>query len=187
MNNFNRKRASWLPISAALCVCSALPSVSLAATSNEIQYSGRLIALPCTVDPSYENLEFNFGNNINAQDLINGQRHYTQGDIEFKLVDCNTSLGNTISAKFSGVSTTADGLLNVDESSEASGIAIGLEKPNGELLPINTAQLAPVLPIKDGDMTIRLRSYVQAVEGATVDTIVPGFFTATLTYSLVYQ
>lgn len=187
MNNFNRKRASWLPISAALCVCSALPSVSLAATSNEIQYSGRLIALPCTVDPIFENFGVDFGGNINTKDLVDGQRRYAKEDILFHLTDCDTSLGNTISAKFSGVSTTADGLLNVDESSEASGIAIGLEKPNGELLPINTAQLAPVLPIKDGNMTIRLRSYVQAVEGATVDTIVPGFFTATLTYSLVYQ
>ncbi|MEX9610690.1 fimbrial protein [Providencia manganoxydans] len=187
MNNFNRKRAGWLPISAALCVCSALPSVSLAVTSNEIQYSGRLIALPCTVDPNFENLVVDFGGNINSKDLVGGQRRYNKEDILFHLTDCDPSLGNTISAKFSGVSVTANGLLNVDEGSHASGIAVGLETPSGVALPINNTHVEPVIPITQGEMTIRVRSYLQAVEGATVETIEPGFFTATLTYTLIYE
>ncbi|MEY0878425.1 fimbrial protein [Providencia manganoxydans] len=187
MNKVNRKRAGWVPMSVALCFCGALPSVILAANSNDIQYSGTLIALPCTVDPIYENFGVDFGGNINSKDLLDGQRRYSKEDILFHLTDCDTSLGSAISAKFSGVSVTANGLLNVDTGSLASGIAVGLETPSGVALPINNAQVEPLMPITNGEMTIRVRSYLQAVEGASVDMIEPGFFTATLTYTLVYE
>lgn len=187
MKNYPRKVIGWMPISAVLWFCGALSSVALAANSNDIQYSGTLIALPCTVDPLYENFRVDFGGNINSKNLANGQHHYSKEDILFHLTDCDTSLGNTISAKFSGVSTTANGLLNVDVGSEASGIAIGLETPSGVALPINNAQVQPVIPITNGEMTIRIRSYLQAVEGATMTSITPGFFTATLTYTLLYE
>lgn len=187
MNKINRKRVGWMPMSVALYFCSALPSISLAANSNDIQYSGTLIVLPCTVDPIYENFGVDFGGNINSKDLLEGQRRYSKEDILFHLMDCDTSLGSTISARFSGVSTTSNGLLNVDVGSQASGIAVGLETPSGVSLPINDAQVEPVMPITNGEMTIRIRSYLQAVEGATIETMVPGFFTATLTYTLVYE
>nr|WP_307773593.1 fimbrial protein [Providencia stuartii] len=135
----------------------------------------------------YENFGVDFGGNINSKDLVAGQRRYSKEDILFHLTDCDTSLGNTISAKFSGVSTTANGLLNVDAGSQASGVAVGLETLSGVALPINNAQMKPVVPITQGEMTIRIRSYLQAVEGATVASMTPGFFTATLTYTLVYQ
>lgn len=187
MNKVNCKRAGWMPMSVALCFCGALPLVALAANSNDIQYSGTLIALPCTVDPIYENFGVDFGGNINSKDLLDGQRRYSKEDILFHLTDCDISLGSAISAKFSGVSVTANGLLNVDAGSQASGIAVGLETPSGVALPINNAQVEPVIPITNGEMTIRVRSYLQAVEGASVDMIEPGFFTATLTYTLVYE
>nr|ELR5037463.1 type 1 fimbrial protein [Providencia stuartii] len=187
MRIFNHKRTFWMSMSAILWCCSFLPSVAQAANSNDIQYSGTLIALPCTVDPNYENFGVDFGGNINSKDLLNGQRRYSKEDIQFHLTDCDTSLGNSIAVKFSGVSTTDNGLLNVDAGSQASGIAIGLETPSGVALPINNTQVEPLMPIKKGDMMIRLRSYIQAVEGATVESIQPGFFTATLTYMLIYQ
>lgn len=187
MKNKTHKRAWLTPVGAALWLCSALPLTAQAANSNDIQYSGTLIALPCTVDPIYENFGVDFGGNINSKDLVDGQRRYSQEDILFHLTDCDTSLGNTISAKFSGVSTTANGLLNVDAGSQASGIAVGLETPSGVALPINNVQVEPVMPITDGEMTIRVRSFLQAVEGATVESMTPGFFTATLTYTLGYE
>ncbi|MDV5227254.1 fimbrial protein [Providencia rettgeri] len=182
----NKKPFPW-GLCTAVALVTALSWDVQADTSNTIEYTGRLIALPCTVDPIYENFGIDFGGNINAKDLVSGERRYSKEDITFQLTDCDTSLGNTISAKFSGASTTPAGLLNVDAGSEASGIVVGLETPSGVALPINNAQVEPVMPITQGNMTIRLRSYVQAAEGATMDTIVPGFFTATLTYSLVYQ
>jgi len=173
--------------SVAVIFISMVPLSVHAENVNEIQYSGTLIVLPCTVEPASESFEVDFGNNINTNDLANGQRHYSQEDIIFKLTDCDTTIGNTISAKFSGVSTTANGLLNVDAGSEASGIAIGLETPGGVPLPINNLQVKPVVSIVDGDMIIRLRSYLQTVDITASAPIETGYFSATLTYSLNYQ
>ena len=181
------KHSSVLVALSGMLLISLIPSGAYAVNSKIIEYSGTLIALPCTVDPLLENMWADFGSNINAKDLVNGQRRYSKEDILFNLKDCDTSLGNTISARFTGISTTNNGLLNVDTGSQASGIVVGLETPSGVVLPINNSQVEPIIPIKDGDMTIRLRSYVQAAEGETNDSIVPGYFSATLTYSLVYQ
>lgn len=187
MSKQDRRMKHITLISAAMLLASTFSLGVQAANSNDIQYSGTLIALPCTVDPHYENFGVDFGNNINTKDLANGQHHYSKEDILFHLTDCDMSLGNTISAKFSGVSTTANGLLNVDVGSEASGIAIGLETPSGVVLPINNAQVEPVVAITNGDMTIRLRAYLKTVDGVSIEAITPGFFTATLTYMLIYQ
>ncbi|HBO24265.1 MAG TPA: type 1 fimbrial protein [Providencia sp.] len=181
------KHSSVLIALSGMLLISLISSGAYADSSNEIQYSGTLIALPCTVDPSFENMWVDFGGNINAKDLAKGQRRYSKEDILFNLKDCDTSLGNTISARFTGISTTDNGLLNVDAGSQASGIVVGLEAPSGLALPINNSQVGSIIPIKDGDMTIRLRSYVQAAVDETVDSIVPGYFTATLTYSLMYE
>ncbi|MEY1579994.1 fimbrial protein [Providencia manganoxydans] len=178
---------STMALSATLFLASLMPLAAQAANSNDIEYSGTLIALPCTVDPIFENFGVDFGTNINSKDLLNGQRRYSKEDIKFHLTDCDPSLGNTISAKFSGVSVTENGLLNVDEGSHASGIAIGLETPSGVALPINNTHVVPVIPITPGEMTIQIRSYLKAVEGITADDIQPGLFTATLTYSLIYE
>lgn len=168
-----------------LVLTAALSSVSYSESSNEIKYSGTLIALPCTVEPSEQNDWVDFGQNINTKDLYNGLR--VDREVEFYLKDCDTSLGNSISAKFTG-NATADGLLNVDVGSEASGIVIGLETMSGKPLPINGSKVEPIYPIKDGDMTVTLRSYLigdaQAIENKTME---PGWFNATLTYTLVYE
>ncbi|MEY0234744.1 fimbrial protein [Providencia manganoxydans] len=187
MNRLNDKVTRWISISAGLLLCSCLPLTAQAMNSNDIQYSGKLIALPCTVDPLYENFGVDFGGNINSKDLLNGERRYSKEDIQFHLTDCDTSLGNSIAVKFSGVSTTANGLLNVDAGSQASGIAVGLETPSGVALPINNVSVGVLMPITDDEMTIRVRSYLQAIEGARVETMTPGFFTATLTYTLMYE
>lgn len=174
-------------MSAILWCCSFFSSVVQAANTNDIQYSGTLIALPCTVDPLYENFGVDFGDNINTKDLVGGQRYYNKEDIQFYLTDCDVSLGKIISVKFSGTSTTANGLLNVDEKSEASGIAIGLETPSGVALPINNSNVEPVIAITKEDMAIRLRAYLQVLDGASVESISPGFFFAMLTYTLSYE
>ncbi|EMS1063701.1 type 1 fimbrial protein [Providencia stuartii] len=165
-----------------------LPSASFAESSNTIEYSGSLIALPCTVNPGSENGYVYFGENVNAKDLYTVQRGaYSDKEFDFYLDDCDTSLGNTISAKFNG-NATADGLLKFDPESEASGVVIGLETMSGKPLPINDAKVEPIYPIKDGDMVIPIRAYLKADADALKNkTIKPGWFSATLTYTLVYE
>lgn len=186
MKKQQRKRQCLIWLSAIVFATSICSFGVNAANSNQIEYSGTLVALPCTVDPINENFSVDFGENIHAKNLVNGQRQYSREDLSFHLMDCDTSLGNTISVKLSGISTTSNGLLMVDANSEASGIVVGLETPSGVALPIND-QAKPVVPITDKDMTIRLRAYVQGVENAAAESIIPGFFTATLTYTLIYQ
>lgn len=171
-----------------LALMGILPSASLAGSSNTIEYSGKLIALPCTVHPQYENFGVYFGDNVNAKDLYTGERGaYSDKEFEFVLEDCDTSLGNTISAKLSG-NATADGLLKFDPSSEASGVVIGLETMSGKPLPINNTQVESLYPIKDGNMTIKLKAYLKAdPEAIANQSIQPGWFNATLTYTLVYE
>ncbi|MGM0939178.1 MAG: fimbrial protein [Pseudomonadota bacterium] len=164
------------------------PTVSFAQSSNTIEYSGSLIALPCTVNPSSENAYIYFGDNVNAKDLYTGQRGaYSDREFNFYLDDCDTLLGNAISAKFTG-NATPDGLLKLDASSEASGVVIGLETMSGKPLLINDMQVEPIYPIKDGNIVIPIRAYLKADADALKDkNIKPGWFTATLTYTLVYE
>ena len=164
------------------------PMVSFSQSSNTIEYSGSLIALPCTVNPGSENVLVYFGENVNAKDLYTGQRGtYSDREFNFYLDGCDTSLANTISAKFTG-NATPDGLLKLDGMSEASGVVIGLETISGKPLPINDTQIEPVYPIKDGDMVIPIRAYLKADVDALKDkSIKPGWFVATLTYTLMYE
>ncbi|MEY0231397.1 fimbrial protein [Providencia manganoxydans] len=163
-----------------------LPISSFADNSNTIEYSGTLIALPCTVEPSEQNDFVWFGENINSKDLYTGLR--VDREFEFYLKDCDTSLGNSISAEFKGQNVTQDGFLKVDSISEATGVVIGLETMSGKPLPINGVKVEPIYPIKDGDMTITVRSYLKGDPEAIKNrTITPGWFNATLTYTLVYE
>lgn len=165
-----------------------LPLVSQADGPNTIEYSGKLVALPCTVHPDNNYTNVYFGENVNIKDLYTGERgEYSDRTFQFKLEKCNTSLGKTISAKFSG-EATPDGLLKLDLSSEASGVVIGLETATGQQLPINNAKVEPVYPISDGDLTIPIRAYLKADPTALQNkTIKPGWFNATLTYTLIYE
>ena len=155
--------------------------------SSNITYSGNLVALPCSVEPSNQNLWIDFGQNLNSNDFYLGHRgEYSDREFSFELKDCNTSMGNVISATFSG-NSTSEGLLLLDSSSEASGIVIGLETLSGQPLLINN-QSAGATPITDGDMTIRLRAYLQATPSALLNKdIKPGWFQATMTYTLHYE
>ncbi|WP_249216246.1 fimbrial protein [Providencia rettgeri] len=165
------------------CVSGALQAES----SNTITYSGTLVALPCTVEPAYENLWVDFGTNLNAQDFYRGRGEYSDREFVFELKDCDTSLGNAITATFSG-DATPEGLLRLDSGSQASGIVIGLETLSGQPLLIAGQPVGAKTPLSEGDVTIRLRAYLQATPEALANrNIEPGRFWATLTYQLQYE
>lgn len=171
-----------------IMVAFVFPLRSMAESSNTVEYTGTLIELPCTVNPDNENVYIDFGDNVNTKDLYTGQRGaYSDREFEFYLEDCDSSLADTISAKFTG-NATNNGLLKFSPTSEASGVVIGLETMSGKPLPINSAKVEPVYPLNDGKITIRLRAYLKAEENAIVNkSINPGIFWATMTYTLVYE
>lgn len=185
MKSMKRMSKRFTPISAVVCFCGGLALSAQAANSNDIEYSGTLIALPCTVDPIYENLGVDLGTIVAKQLYLHERTTGVQFD--FVLQDCDTSLGNWITVTFTG-NSTAQGLLNFDAGSEAAGAAVGIETLSGVKLPINPAQPYPSQAIQDGTTTVRLRAYVQGEsEAIASQSITPGFFTATLTYTLGYE
>ncbi len=156
----------------------------MAESSTRINYSGTLIALPCTIVPGMENLYVDMG--ITATKSLYRFNRTAGKVIEFYLEDCDTSLGNAVTATFTGP-MTSEGLLQFTPSSEAKGAGIGLEYLDGRPIPINDGNVYKV-PIRDGDMTIRMKAYVQGEANALANkTLVPGEFNAVLTYTMSYE
>lgn len=162
-----------------------LPVMASAADgSATVNYSGTLIALPCTVQPDMEDLYIEMGE-VFPQNLYAYTR--TPGtEFSFVLEDCDTSLGSTITATFTGVSN-GQGLLEFDSTSSASGALIGVETLSGTPLLIDGVT-SYTTPIADGNMMLKFRAYVQGDATAiATKSITPGDFTATLTYALSYE
>lgn len=168
----------------ALVALAVMSASVMAESSTRINYSGTLIALPCTIVPGMENLYVDMG--VTATKSLYRFNRTSGKVIEFYLEDCDTSLGNAITATFTGP-VTSEGLLQFSPSSEAKGAGIGLEYLDGRPIPINDGTVYKV-PIQDGDMTIRMKAYVQGEASALANkTVVPGYFTAVLTYTMSYE
>ncbi|WP_212611827.1 fimbrial protein [Serratia plymuthica] len=73
------------------------------------------------------------------------------------LEECDLTLGKTVSVNFTGTESSALlGLLAIDGSSEATGIAIGLETPSAQPLPLN--QASDKLLLQAGSNRIALKA-----------------------------
>lgn len=176
------KRQWWL--SSLIGTMTLWSGLVMADTSNTVEYSGTLIALPCTVQPGMDDFHI-------EMDEVFPQNLYTQGrtagqEFSFVLEDCDPSLGSTITATFTGVSN-GQGLLEFDSTSSASGALIGVETLSGTPLLIDGVTSYST-PIADGNMTLKFRAYVQGDSAAiAAKNITPGLFWATLTYALSYE
>lgn len=173
------------PITACtLLVSILLLSANATANPTQIEYSGKLIARPCTIEPGQQNQSVDMGS-ITTRSLYRYTR--TEGKIvQFELKGCDTSLGNSIVASLNGT-TNADGLLAFSADSEAYGAGIGLEYLDGRPINLNSGESLRI-PLRDGDMTIRMRAYVQGENAALANkTIEAGFYSAILTYTFDYN
>lgn len=178
-----KKLFSW---SSALLLSSLLFSSWLvrADSSADIYYKGTLIALPCTIVPGTEDPFYYLG--ITPTKSLYRFTRTVRFLITFELKDCDTSLGSTVKASFSG-SVNSEGLLQFSPSSEAKGAGIGLEYLDGRPIAIDgTTNYA--VPLIDGDMVIRFKAYVQGEREALANkSLVPGYFEAIMTYTLSYE
>jgi type 1 fimbria pilin len=153
------------------------------ATDN-IRYFGSLVAEPCTLLPSDGGIVVEFDTVIDKYLYLNGRT--LSKPFELHLMDCDIRLGNTVSMTFRGMESLAmPGLLAL-ESSQASGIAIGMETQNGLILKLNKPSDAQA--IVNGNNVIRLQAYVQGEPDAIKNKkIERGLFTAVATFSLEYE
>lgn len=160
------------------------PQLSMAESSTAIHYKGTLIALPCTIEPGEENQWYDLG--ITPTKSLYRFKRTAGRLITFELKDCDTSLGNIVKASFSGP-VNSEGLLQFTPASEAKGAGIGLEYLDGRPIAID-GSTDYVVPLKDGDMLIRLKAYVQGERDALANkSLVSGYFEAVMTYTLSYE
>jgi type 1 fimbria pilin len=177
-----RRHATALLLAQVLAVAS--PSV-MAANENNVHLYGALVAEPCVIPPGDEEIHLDFGTIIDKYLYLN-TRTLGQG-FEIRLAECDLTLGKTVSVSFIGTENSAlPGLLAIDGSSTATGIAIGLETPEAKPLPLN--KVSDKLLLQGGGNIIALQAYVQGEPKAiTEQTIGRGPFNAVATFSLEYE
>lgn len=162
----------------------SMSSIANADTSATITYSGNLVALPCSIEPGMDNLYVDMG--ITDTKSLYRYTRTAAREIQFVLGDCDPKIYSTVSAIFSGT-TNAEGLLMFSPGSTAQGAGIGLEYLDGRPIGVGDGKAYGV-PLREGNMTIRLKAYVQAESMALANkTIVPGTYDAILTYTLSYE
>lgn len=149
-------------------------------------FSGTLVALPCTIPESDQNIKVNMGT-INARNLYFYQRTPSV-PFTLHLEDCDTSIAKNVTATFTGAESTGiPGALAIDSTqSTASGIALGLEDENGKNLSLNQATSAQAL--FSGENILSFGAYVEGDPDAVKEQKIQlGQFTAIATLSLNYE
>ncbi|AGP43540.1 MULTISPECIES: fimbrial protein [Serratia] len=172
-------KVAWCA-TAALLLC----SVPAGAAEN-MRLHGALVAEPCVIPPGDETVVLDFDTVIDKYLYMNTRTHGQP--FELHLAQCDLSLGKTVKVTFSGNESTAlPGLLALNGASQASGIAIGMETPQGEPLPINQPGKAQALV--SGANILTAHAYVQGEPDALKHkTIERGPFSAVATFSLEYE
>ncbi|MFV9670047.1 exotoxin [Pantoea graminicola] len=151
--------------------------------TDNLNFSGNLVADPCVLDPETEVIELDFDTIIDKYLYIN-QRTHSQ-PFTVRLLECDLSLGTTVSLTFSGA---ADSELTdmLAVTGMARGIAIGLETTDGVILPFNKA--TPAFELTAGTTELVLKGYVQGRPTAIQNrSIIRGKFSAVATFTLNYE
>lgn len=155
------------------------------AAEDNVHFSGVLITQPCTIPDSDMNIEVDFGSVILSY-LYKYQRTMSQSFM-IHLENCDASLMHEVSLQFQGAADNElPDLLQIDSTSSATGIAIGLQLSNGTKLGIN--KYAPWSELVDGNNTLSFGAYVQAQPTSLSRKMLKaGDFTATSAFVLNYQ
>ncbi|WP_154753652.1 fimbrial protein [Erwinia sorbitola] len=146
---------------------------------------GALVAEPCVIPPGEENITLDFGAVIDKYLYINNR---TPGQaFVINLTQCDLSLGNVVDITFTGKeSPNLTGMLALAPESQASGVAIGMETPDGNFLPLN--KKVQSYPLAAGTSAVTVHAYLQGEPAAIInERIVPGPFSAVATFNLKYQ
>ncbi|CRY55654.1 exported pilin protein [Yersinia intermedia] len=158
---------------------------SCAAQADNVRLHGALVAEPCVISPGDESVQLNFGTVFDKY-LYTNERTHGQ-TFEIHLTECDLNLGKTVKVTFSGTENPSlKGLLAIDGSSQASGIAIGMETQVGQPLPLN--KTGGGYRLVSGNNTLTMLAYVQGEpEAITLRNIEHGSFSATATFRLEYE
>ncbi|MFO2465640.1 type 1 fimbrial protein [Pseudomonas sp. 15FMM2] len=151
------------------------------AHAENVRLHGALVAEPCVITPGGESMILDFGTVID-KDLYVHQR--TRGQpFDIRLTGCDANLGKTVKVTFSGAeSLHLAGMLAID----GKGIAIGMETPAGQKLPLNKP--GEGIRLVNGSNTLTMVAFVQGEPVAIANkTIERGPFSAIATFRLDYE
>lgn len=156
-------------------------------TSTNINYSGTLIALPCTIEPGMENLHVTM-NEVPTKSLYRFRRTAPKL-LSFTLKDCDPTLAKNIIFKISPIGPNSDpeGLLDFSPTSEAQGAGMAFETFDGKPILLDT-EYTYEQEIESGNMTLNMNAFLQGKSDAIANrTIVPGSYSAVMVYTLQYE
>lgn len=153
--------------------------------AENMRLHGALVEEPCTLLPGDESVQLDFGTVIDKY-LYQNQRTLSK-PFQLRLADCDTSLGKVVKVRFSGTENPSlPGLLALDGSSQAQGVAIGFETPQGQPLLLETATQDNLL--SNGNNIVLIKAYVRGEPLAIANkTIRLGAFSAVATFTLLYE
>ncbi|WIF62920.1 fimbrial protein [Enterobacter cloacae] len=153
--------------------------------ADNLRLHGALVHEACDIQPGDEAQTLELG--MVADRFIYLNTRTPSRVIRFNLINCDTSIGNMVTVKFMGVENIQlPGYLALDGSSTASGIGIGIETPEGQLIALNGA--GATYPIVDGANVVAVKGFIRGEPDALANrTIVLGAFSAVTTFSLDYN
>ena len=164
----------------------ALALFSKISFAEQVNFSGNLVAEPCDIQPGNTPVEVRFGA-INVKELYSNGQTAPQ-PVNLTLLNCDLSIATSVSATFTGNDNGngLQGYLSFSTGSSASGAAIGIMTPSGNLLPLGTT--SPQYTLSTGTTQLNFTAIVKAEPQAQADnTIKAGNFDATSTLVFNYQ
>jgi type 1 fimbria pilin len=155
------------------------------ASDDNVHFQGSLVEEPCVVSPGDENIDLDFGSVI-IKDLYYNNRTRAQ-DFAIHLSNCDTVVAKSVNVKFSGTeSGVLPGMLALDDSSSASGVAIGLENIEGNFIALNDSTSNTSLV--NGENQLHFKAYIQGEPNAiTQQNLQTGIFSAQAIFNLIYD
>ena len=161
----------------------ALASSGTAQAADNMTFGGSLRAHACTLHPDDGQIAIDFGEVGNRDLYLSG----STPDVPFhlRLLNCNTQVAQNVEVTFSGAANgKIPGALALDGGSTAKGIAILLKDASLQPLPLGTAYTGR---LSQGETTLTFNRSLQVEPDALANNgIVPGSFTASGTFSLLY-
>ncbi|MEG0278715.1 MAG: fimbrial protein [Morganella sp. (in: enterobacteria)] len=166
----------------AAVLCFGLLMYSVA-HSTDVEIKGNLVFEPCTLSAKSESISLPFGTIVKNYFYTADKTPPEPFSIE--LENCDITIGKEVFVTFRGTESIALPGLLVPDNGTLPGLAVGIETPEGTLLPLN--KTSPAYVLSDGTTTLNFQGYVQAEPAAIKDkTLVTGDLSATATFEITY-
>lgn len=172
----------------SLSILVLIGNISMVNANPNMRFYGELVDDPCVINPGDETVILTFGNIPDNVFYTGVGRTNSQG-FEIHLSECDLSINKKVSVTFKGDENQAmvgKGFLALSPSSNASGIAIGLEDANGSPLRIN--QQSSSIALDPGSSVLKFSAFIQAEPAAIANhSIKRGSFSAVAIFHLNYD